>query len=228
MRAAERVVVLSGEQADFVRDRYDVRPERIVVVPNGVAATGEPDPAERTGVGDEDAGKMRLLYVGRLAAQKNIPRLIDAFGLVTEPVVLAIVGDGEDRAWLERTIAERGLTDVRVVGPRRGGALAAWYRWAEAFVIASDKEGMPLVVLEAMAAGLPVIGTDVPGTRELVGGVGLLADPDPAAVAAAIDRMAREAALRAQLGERSVACAAANTWASRLVVLEDVYAQVGR
>lgn len=228
MRAAERVVVLSDEQAGFVRERYSVRPERIVVVPNGVAPTGEADPAERTGVGDDDAGRLRLLYVGRLAAQKNIPRLIDAFSLVTEPVAFAIVGDGEDRAWLDRTIAERGLTDVRVVGPRREGALAAWYRWADAFVLASDKEGMPLVVLEAMAAGLPVVATDVPGTRELVGGVGLLAEPDPAALAAAIDRIAREPELRAELGRRSRACAAQNTWESRLTVLEDVYAQVGR
>lgn len=228
MRAARRVVVLSEEQGAFVRERYGVRPERVVVVPNGVARTGAADPAERTGVGDDDEGRLRLLYVGRLASQKNIPRLIDAFARVTEPVSLAIVGDGEDRPWLERAIAERGLTHVRVVGPRREGALAAWYRWAEAFVIASDKEGMPLVVLEAMAAGVPVIGTDVPGTRELVGGVGLLAEPDPAALAAAIDRMAREPALRADLSRRSRECAARNTWESRLAVLEGVYAEVAR
>ncbi len=228
LRAAERVVVLSGEQADFVQERYGVRPERVVIVPNGVGAPREPDPAERTGVREDDDGMLRLLYVGRLAAQKNIPRLIDAFSRVRAPVVLAIVGDGELREWTERAVAERGLANVRVVGPRRDGALAAWYRWADAFVLASDKEGMPLVVLEAMAAGLPVVATDVPGTRELVDGVGLLAAPEPAALAAAIDRIATEPGLRADLAGRSAACAATHSWESRLAVLEDVYAQMAR
>lgn len=228
MRAAERVVVLSGEQADFVQERYRVRPERVVIVPNGVGAPREADPAERTGVREDDDGMLRLLYVGRLAAQKNIPRLIDAIERVTAPVVLAMVGDGEQREWAERAVAERGLGNVRIVGPRRDGALAAWYRWADAFVLASDKEGMPLVVLEAMAAGLPVVATDVPGTRELVDGVGLLAPTEPAALAAAIDRLATEPGLRADLAGRSAACAATHSWESRLRVLEDVYAGLDR
>jgi phosphatidylinositol alpha-mannosyltransferase len=227
LRAAERVVVLSPEQADFVQERYGVSPERVVVIPNGVVGPTGADPAEATGVGDDD-GVLRLLYVGRIAVQKNIPRLVEAFSRLTEPAVLAIVGDGEGRAELERTVAERDLTNIRVVGPRRGAALAEWYRWAEAFVLASDKEGMPLVVLEAMLAGLPVVATDVPGTRELVGGVGLLAAPDPAALAAAIDRLAGDAVLRADLAQRSLLCAAGNTWESRLAALDDVYGEVAR
>ena len=226
MRAAERVVVLSPEQGAFVQTRYGVQPDRVVVIPNGVSAPEAAQAAERTGVGENDVGMLRLLYVGRIASQKNIPRLIEAFSRVTEPAVLAIVGDGEDRPELERAVAERRLTNVRVVGPRRGAALAAWYEWAEAFVLASDKEGMPLVLLEAMAAGLPIVATDVPGTRELIDGVGLLAAPDPGALAEAIDLMARDAAMRADLGRRSAERAQTNTWESRLVALEDVYAVV--
>jgi glycosyltransferase involved in cell wall biosynthesis len=77
-----------------------------------------------------------------------------------------------------------------------------------------------------MASGLPVIATDVPGTRELVAGVGLLAVPSAPGLAAAIDRVATDPLLCAQLAERSARCGSSHSWTARIGELERLYEQV--
>src|SRR6185436_2062177 len=118
---------------------------------------------------------LELLYVGRLSPQKNVARLLDAVARTRRPLRLTVVGDGEQRTMLERRARDLGLTDVVFAGPRLGTDLRDAYAAADAFVLPSDREGMPLVALEAMAASLPIIATDVPGNTELLGAVGLLA-----------------------------------------------------
>ena len=104
----------------------------------------------------------------------------------------------------------------------------ATYQWADVFVLPSDREGMPLVALEAMASGLPVIATDVVGNRELLNGIGLLVKPDSAALAAALDEVAENEILRFELRKQSLA-AAENYTVERLVEsLSELYAEVAR
>jgi glycosyltransferase involved in cell wall biosynthesis len=222
LRAAAKVIVLSAAQADFVATAYGVRRAKVAVLPNGVdeefvLPPSRPDPGDRP---------VRLLYVGRLTPQKNIRRLLEAFGRMTRPASLTLVGDGEDRAMAERLAGRLGLTEVRFAGAQRGPALVEWYRWADVFVLASDREGMPLVLLEAMAAGLPIVATDVAGTRELVGDVGLLTGCDAAALAAGLDRIAGEPELRASLAAASHRLGRARTWPSLLPRIEAVYREV--
>jgi glycosyltransferase involved in cell wall biosynthesis len=219
LRAAAGVIVLTGEQAEFLTGAYGVPPERLFVVPNGVADRYFMPARESSG------GPLRLLYVGRLSPQKNVARLLEAMSLVREPVLLRVVGDGEQRERLLRRAGELGLRDVTFDGPLHGDELLKAYADADAFVLPSDKEGMPLVALEAMAAALPVVATDVPGNRELVGGVGLLADPAPAALAAALDGVAADPALRARLAAKSAAKALTHTWDAVARRVEDVYAE---
>ncbi|WP_329567466.1 glycosyltransferase family 4 protein [Kitasatospora sp. NBC_01266] len=218
LRGAAGVVVLTEAQGEFVRAAYRVPAERVFVVPNGVGA--EYFMPARTA----HAGPLRLLFVGRLGAQKNVARLLDALPLLREPVRLRIVGDGELRGQLTAQADRLGLGDrVEFTGGLLGARLTAAYREADAFVLPSDREGMPLAVLEAMAAGLPVVATDVPGSAELLSGVGLLTAPEPTALAAALDRLAADPGLRARLAERSAERARRQSWAAVAERIERVY-----
>ncbi len=221
LRGAAGVIALTQPQAAFLQDYYGVRAERIFVVPNGVASEYFLPP--RT----PEAGPLRLLYVGRLGAQKNVARLLDALSLVTEPVRLRLVGDGELRPQLEAQAARLGLINtVEFAGRLHGTELVEAYANAQVFVLPSDREGMPLVVMEAMAANLPVLATAVPGNIELVDGAGVLVEPDPTALAAAIDRLARDTASHAELARLGAERARAFTWEAVTTEVEKVYQQV--
>ena len=223
LRAASRVIVLSDGLARFLVERYRVRPEAIVVAPNGVGPEFRPASVTAT----REPGPCRLLFVGRIAPQKALPRLLHAIALMHEPVDAAIVGDGEDSASVQNLASELALTNVRFVGTQLGEDLVRWYQWADVFVLPSEKEGgMSLVVMEAMASGLPVVATDVQGTGEALAGTGLLTSPDPESLAAALDRVADDPALRAELAARSLLRAQEYSWPRLVQRLESLYADV--
>lgn len=221
MRAAARVIALSSDQADFLVVNYGVDPARISVIPNGV---GSDFSSVMHAV--RPVGPLRLLYVGRLSPQKNVARLLRAMAQVSEPVELVVVGDGEERGQLERLALKLGLTNTTMVGAKRGASLVEWYGWADVFVLPSDKEGMPLVLLEAMASRLPIVATDVAGIRDTIGDDGLLVRPDPDALAEGIDLLARDPALRADLADRSWRRGKGLTWPLLIEQLESVYERV--
>jgi glycosyltransferase involved in cell wall biosynthesis len=188
-------------------------------MPNGVG----PAFGQHARAAPDHGGAFRLLFVGRLSPQKNLARLLRAIPAMHVPVELVVVGEGEQQAMLEELCRERGLTGVRMVGPQTSAQLVAWYRWADAFVLPSDKEGMPLAVLEAMASGLPVVATSVPGLRETVGDDGILAAPDPAALAAAVERLAADPALWSALSRRGSQRGGELSWATRVDGLRALY-----
>lgn len=224
LRAATHVVALTSDQARFLHVRYGVQPARTTVVPNGVRPEffGDLEPPVRA------PGKaLRLLYVGRLAPQKNVARLLTAMAGISGDVELVIVGDGDERPRLEARVRELGLENVTMVGAQRDQELVAWYRWADAFVLPSDKEGMPLVILEAMAAGLPIIATDVAGVRDTVGEDGVLVKPEPSALADGIKRVAGDPELRAELARRSRSRGRAYAWPAVVERVEAVYEAAG-
>jgi phosphatidylinositol alpha-mannosyltransferase len=142
-----------------------------------------------------------------------------------EPVDAVIVGDGGDVPEVERLVGELQLGNVRLVGVQRGDDLLRWYKWADVFVLPSEIEGMPLTMLEAMAMGLPVVATDVAGSRETLGEAGVLVAPDPQALARALDRVARDADLRAELSDRSLLRAQEHSWPRLIQRLEAIYAE---
>lgn len=221
LRAAAGVIALTDAQAAFLTQTYRVPADRVHVVPNGVAETYFMPPRV------PEPGPLGLLYVGRLDAQKNVARLLDALSLARQDIRLRIIGDGELRGRLEAHAERLGLRNVEFSGGLLGEDLVKAYADADAFVLPSDREGMPLVVLEAMAAGLPVIATDVPGTRELVEGAGVLATPEPAALAEAIDSVAADLPLRARMALASTERARAHSWGIVARLVEDVYAEAG-
>ena len=173
------------------------RADRTVVIPTAVDAS--PAPRAR-----HDGDLPRVLTVGRLAAPKDPLTLIRALAQVSHPFSACVVGDGPERAAVEAEIRAAGLgRAVELTGERRDvpDLLAA----ADVFALSSRSEGAPLSVLEAMAAGLPVVASNVGGLPELVadGETGVLVPPeDPAALAAALDRLLGDAELRRTLGAR--------------------------
>jgi glycosyltransferase involved in cell wall biosynthesis len=150
-----------------------------------------------------------LLFVGRVAHEKNIGFLVEALARVRRSVpraMLAIAGEGPALASLHRQVDGLGLRDaVRFTGYLdRRGALLDCYAAADAFVFASRTETQGLVLLEAMALGIPVVSTAVMGTRDVVGpGRGALVPADDVdEFAAAVVRLLGDPALRSRLSEQ--------------------------
>jgi glycosyltransferase involved in cell wall biosynthesis len=170
--------------------------ERTVVIRNAVRLDGPPRARD-------DRARPLLVAVGRLKAPKDFVTLVRALALLRPGSFDAlIVGEGPDRPALEDEVRRLGLEDrVRFVGERHDvpDLLAA----ADAFVLSSFSEGLPVSVLEAMAAELPVVASRVGGMPELVldGVTGLLVEPgDPDELAAALDRIVADRDLRRSLG----------------------------
>ena len=222
LRAASKVVVLTNEQAQLLARDFRICRTDIAVVPNAVDAQFNPAPRSK----HPRAGPCRLLFVGRIHPVKAVPRLIRAVALMQEPVDTVIVGDGPGLLEVERAVRELRLRNVQLVGVQQGDELLHWYEWADVFVLPSESEGMPLAMLEAMAAGLPVVATDVPGSRETLGDAGVLAALDPPSLAAALDRVAGDRELRDRLGEQSLIRAQEYSWERLTERLERVYAEV--
>jgi len=171
-----------------------------------------------------------LLYVGRVTPEKELPVLFDAFRQVTaaglpRSVHLTIAGDG---AYTTRMQAG-APSEVRFTGYLEGEALGEVYAAADAFVFPSRVETLGNVVLEAMAAGLPVVGVSQGGTIENVrdGVNGFLCEPGNAAsMAAAIVRLVSNADLRTQLGSNARAWAEARTWDAAFQPLVATYEEM--
>lgn len=205
-RCLDRHVAVSRFVASRLRERFHVAAEKIVVIPNAAKTDAMANPVPRTELTRRDTGPV-VLTVARLDGQKGITHLLDAVTTVPH-ASFAIAGDGPNRAALEARAAALGVSDrVRFLGHRRDvpSLLAA----ADLFVLPSLYEGLPLSVLEAMAAGVPVIATAIGGTDEVVrdgetGTVVPAADSD--ALAAAISRTLadRDRASRLALAARSL------------------------
>lgn len=144
--------------------------------------------------------------VGRLIREKGPYVLLEAAARIVSEfpkTLIVFVGDGPERADLERTAAEAGLADhVRFAGERSD--MPEVYASFDVFVQPSFSEGMPMTVLEAMAAGLAVVATSVGAVPSLLepAGCGLLSPPrDAAALADAVLRLLRDETLARRLGE---------------------------
>jgi N-acetyl-alpha-D-glucosaminyl L-malate synthase BshA len=170
----------------------------------------------------------RLVHVSNLRPVKRPLDLVAILARLDAPQArLRVVGDGPERAALERAAAEAGLAArVELLGVRHdvGPAL----RDASVFVLPSASEGFGLAVLEAMAAGLPVVATDAGGLPEVVEhGVEGFLHPvgDVDGMAGSVARLLREPALRRRLGEAARARAAGFGEAAALAAYREVYAE---
>jgi glycosyltransferase involved in cell wall biosynthesis len=168
-----------------------------VVIRNGV------DPGSfRPGVAH--SRRPRLVTVGRLQAPKDAVTLVRALAALRgRPFEAVLVGDGPDRPAVEEEVRRLGLEPaVELLGERDD--VPELLGTADVFVLSSHSEGLPLSILEAMAAGLPVVASNVGGVSEVVvdGDTGLLVPPgDAQSLAAAIERLLEDPPLCRRLGE---------------------------
>lgn len=149
-----------------------------------------------------------LLAVGHLIKRKGFDYLIQAVAQTRAPVKVIIVGDGDERANLEAAIGKSRLkSKVSLWGQSRGEDLMLLYKAADIFVHPALHEGHAMVLLEAMASGLPIIATEVSGNVETVrpGVNGLLVPPQNVdALAAAMLRLMGDSDLRSRMGRTSL------------------------
>ncbi len=203
--AVDLVVSPSAGMEKVLRG-LDVK-SKIAVVPNGVELERYLDaqPLVRADFRFQ-TDDVLFIYVGRLGPEKNLDFLLRAFNAVADSfdrVRLLILGDGPARADLESLASSLGLSArVRFEGMVPYDKLPAYLAMCDAFVTASVTEVHPLSVIEAMGAGLPVIGIHSPGVGDTVidGETGFLSAEDTAAFAVKMTRLVLERDLRKQMG----------------------------
>ena len=174
-----------------------------------------------------------LLYAGNIKPHKNLERLIEAFNTLRrgglEHVKLLIIGDEISKyASLRRAVHRHKLhKHVRFFGFVSDNTLASLYRLASAFVFPSLYEGFGLPPLEAMAAGTPVITSNVSSLPEVVGDAALLIDPyEPDEIAAAMRRVLTEPGLRDDLRARGLARVQTFSWDRSVRRVREIYGEV--
>ena len=172
----------------------------------------------------DDTGNL-LLYIGRLSAEKQIERIRPVLEAMPH-TRLALVGDGPHRQQLERCFEG---TPTTFVGYLAGQDLASAYACGDAFLFPSSTETLGLVLLEAMAAGCPVVGADRGGIPDIVsdGENGCLYDPDqPHSLTAAVQRLLGESQTRASLRQAARQEAERWGWAGATDQLRGYYRKV--
>lgn len=206
----DRIIVASSESRRVLIEEYGVPQAKIEIVPLGVAprfldAAQERRPAgRRAGASMDNGSPWRLLYAGLMIPRKGLRTLIDALPMVRDAGLsfrLTMAGSGPDMEALKDRAARLGLGDlVEFPGRVEDEDLLDLYRDSDLFVFPSRKEGFGLVLVEAMACGLPVVASSVPPMPEVVGEAGLFFNPEePADLAAALMRVLRERDTRERL-----------------------------
>lgn len=213
LRRCAAVVAVSDGVRDSLLAELGLGAEaagQVAVVPNGVAIPEPLDPTlaaqvrARYGI---PAGDLLVLGAGRLVEMKNFPVLLEAVAALRRTPLrfrVALAGDGPQRPYLERRADELGIAD-QVTFTGNIDDLGELMQSADLFVLPSSFEGLSLTLLEAMARGLPVVGTRIGGVVDVVedGVSGVLVEPG--------DAEALAAAMRALLSNppRRAACGAA-------------------
>ena len=235
---ARRVLTVSQASKDDILSYLHVPADKVDVIYNALDERLAAAPTE------QDLARVRerfllnapfVLYAGNIKPHKNVDRLIQAFATVRERVPgdlkLLIIGDELSKYPNLRRLVHRYHLHphVRFLGFVPDETLAALYRMASVFVFPSLYEGFGLPPLEAMAAGAPVVTSNVSSLPEVVGDAALLIDPlDPNAIADAIVRVLSDASLRADLVRRGFERVHAFSWERSVARVRQVYADVAR
>jgi glycosyltransferase involved in cell wall biosynthesis len=215
---ADAIMTAGRDGAAFAM-RYGVSPERIFTVPHVIDFDHYATGTARAWASRETV-RARLglhgvtfAYVGRLWSGKGLDQLLDAFAALAresgDNVSLLLVGDGIDEARLRKRCADEGLKDVVFAGFHEGDALPPLYAAADVFVFPTLGDPFGMVVLEAMACGLPVISTSAAGEiadRIEEGVNGFVVPPaDVEALRARMELLAGDESLRNRMGQAATA-----------------------
>lgn len=224
-RIAARIAVSQAAAAFLWR----AMPGEVEVIPNGVDLTRFAEPGPPV---DGLPGQRRILWVARLDRQKGFPVMVRAFARLAaelDDVSLVVAGDGRDREALG-LLSEDDRRRVAMLGTVRHEDLPSYHAAANVFASpALGQESFGITLVEAMAAGLPVVATDIPGYREVVAEAveGLLVPPgDPTELASALRRVLTDPDLASGLGAAGRRRAEGFSWDVVAPQLEAVYGRV--
>ena len=226
-----------AESVSYLRRAAARDPAKLIEMPNGVDSElfspGEDETGlrRRLGIPEEAVVAAFVATLDRAHHFKRLDVAIDALALGDPGVHLVVAGGGELLEGFRDRAAAAGLADrVHFLGAVPHAELPAVLRAADLFLLTTEPpESFGIVLIEAMACGLPVIATDYPGVRAVVdeGETGLLVPRgDPAAVAAAVGELADAPARRRQMGERGRAKALAQwSWPKLVERMDGAYAE---
>ena len=218
-RRSDRIIAVSQFTARQVMDLLGVEEARVRVVHHGV----------RPAAGAAAARERIVLHVGAMQHRKNISRLVDAFERVDSGWQLVLAGSAGYGAAeiLAKIGAARSRERIRVLGYVPRAELANWYARATIFAFPSLDEGFGMPVLEAMAAGTPVIASNRSAVPEVAGDAAWLVDPeDTEELADALVALTLDRERRAELSRRGLARAAKFTWVGAVEKTRRVYGEL--
>ncbi len=200
LNSAWKMVVSTRDYVNLISKKYSIPKTKIYKIPNGV------DLEHFRSVSTRLHSPVRLLSVGRLSKPKNVPLLIRSFKLVMEnnhpDMELHIVGKGEEKNKIFDLIKKEELEKkVTLHGALLGKDLYDIYSYSDIFVLASECESFPLVLVEAMASGLPIVVSDITSVKNIVknNATGLLVKPTPENFAGAVEKLLGNSQLRKKL-----------------------------
>ena len=194
---SDKILLTTNALKQQVVDLYNIPPEKIKVIPNYV------DTDKFRPLPDIEPVKNQVCYVGRLHPRKNLSSLIEAISGIPE-VSLILIGQGEQRKDLEKQV-QHSKANVHFRGVLPHTQLATEINRCEIFILPSLFEGHPKSLIEAMACGVAVIGTDVEGISTVIkhNKTGLLCPLTVEGIRDAIHRLLEDKALRLRLGNEA-------------------------
>jgi glycosyltransferase involved in cell wall biosynthesis len=195
-REAHHIVVTTLEMKNYVTQYYELPSEKIQVIPNYV------ETGRFYQIPNIFRTPRQVFFVGRLEVEKNLLALFDALTGLDVELCLAGVGKEKD-ILLDK--AKANHLKVQFLGRIANEDLPQLLNQASVFILPSHYEGHPKALLEAMACGLPVIGTDVPGIREIIkhGENGWLCGTDAMQIRQALETVLGDQTLQKRLGENA-------------------------
>jgi glycosyltransferase involved in cell wall biosynthesis len=212
---------------DMKRAMQDIYARDIAIVPNGINMADLSDEPRRRN--EEDHGK-RVLYVGRLSPVKGVQYLIRAMKQVHDTIPdakLIIIGHGRERKMLETLSKELGIQKhVQFSGEVPHEKVLSFMQQADVFVLPSLSEGFPMVIVEALACGLPVVASRVGGMPEIITNDtnGYLVEAkDAEALAEKILVLLQDEKLRKKISDNNKELVKKYTWENVIIELEKIY-----
>lgn len=205
---ADYLMPVSDYLGTVLNKNYDIPKKKIKVIYNGVTDSFF-EQVNSTRNNGRQAAKT-IIFVGRTIGTKNEASLLKAFSIVKKShhnTQLIIIGNGYWNKTLHRIAGKLNIADsVRFIEYVEHGKMIKLYESSDIFVFPSFSEGMPKAVLEAMASGLPVVGTDVSGVNELIknGENGFLSKPnDPGALSNNIMKLLEEPQIAERFSDKN-------------------------
>ena len=224
---SSKIIVPTKGYIDLVSKKYAISKNKIYEVPYGI------DLKKFKSLSGKSHDLIRLLFVGRLSIQKNVPLLIRSFKKITEKnlrnIELHIVGDGEEKSKIINLIkAEKLEKKVILHGALRGKRLYKIFSNSDIFILTSRNESFGIVLIEAMASGLPIVASNILGVRDIIekNRTGLLVKPEQEDFVKAIEKLLNNSQLREKLIKNGLEEVKKYSWDKIVEKFEDVYQSV--